>query len=115
MKYALFTGLLCIAGVNGARTSFVMPGDGGEPVEHLRRVPEGWSDIGAAPADHKMNFRIAVRSVSPLKLNFDRVITFIFLLWSNHTVLRFLSMGYMLILTGRPLSARAHTHGRIFT
>lgn len=64
MKYALFAGLLAIAGVNGARTSFVMPQDGDEPVEHLRRTPEGWNDIGAPSADHKMNFRIAVRSVS---------------------------------------------------
>jgi tripeptidyl-peptidase-1 len=64
MKYALLAGLLAIAGVNGAKTSFVMPEDGGEPVEHLRRVPEGWNDIGAAPAHHKMNFRVAVRSVS---------------------------------------------------
>lgn len=64
MKYALFAGLLAIAGVNGARTSFVMPEDGGEPVEHLRRVPDGWAEVGAPSADHKMNFRIAVRSVS---------------------------------------------------
>lgn len=64
MKYAFFTGLLAIAGVNGARTSFVMPEDGGEPVEHLRRVPDGWAEVGAPSADRKMNFRIAVRSVS---------------------------------------------------
>jgi hypothetical protein len=63
MKYAFFTGLLAVAGVNGVRTSFVMPEEG-EPVEHLRRVPEGWNDVGAPSADHKMNFRIAVRSVS---------------------------------------------------
>lgn len=66
MKYALFAGLLAIAGVNGARTSFVMPEDGGEPVEHLRRVPDGWAEVGAPSADHKMNFRIAVRSVSKM-------------------------------------------------
>jgi tripeptidyl-peptidase-1 len=64
MKYALFAGLLAIAGVNGAKTSFVMPEDGSEPVEHLRRVPDGWNDIGAPLAHHKMNFRVAVRSVS---------------------------------------------------
>jgi tripeptidyl-peptidase-1 len=64
MKYAFVAGLLAIAGVNGVRTSFVMPEDGGEPVEHLRRVPEGWNDIGAPSANHKMNFRVAVRSVS---------------------------------------------------
>jgi tripeptidyl-peptidase-1 len=64
MKYALFAGLLAIVGVNGAKTSFVMS-EGGEPVEHLRRVPEGWSDVGAPAADHKMRFRIAVRSVRP--------------------------------------------------
>jgi tripeptidyl-peptidase-1 len=63
MKYALFASLVAIASVNGAKTSFVMS-EGGEPVEHLRRVPEGWNDIGAPAADHKMRFRIAVRSVS---------------------------------------------------
>ncbi|KAH3908194.1 hypothetical protein HBI56_191470 [Parastagonospora nodorum] len=62
MKYAFIAGLLAVAGVNGARTSFVMPEDGGETVEHLRRVPEGWSDVGAPSADHKMHFRVAVRS-----------------------------------------------------
>jgi tripeptidyl-peptidase-1 len=60
MKYAFVAGLLAIAGVNGAKTSFVMP----ETVEHLRRVPEGWNDLGSPSANHKMNFRIAVRSVS---------------------------------------------------
>jgi hypothetical protein len=114
MKYALFAGLLAIAGVNGARTSFVMPEDGGEPVEHLHRVPEGWSDVGAAPVDHKMKFRVAVRSVSLLKLKIACAITF-FLLWSNQIVLRFLIMEYMLTFTGRPLPARAHAHGRVFT
>jgi tripeptidyl-peptidase-1 len=64
MKYALVAGLLAIAGVNGARTSFVMPQDGEEPVEHLRRVPQGWNDVGAPSADHNMHFRVAVRSVS---------------------------------------------------
>lgn len=63
MKYAFIAGLLAVAGVNGARTSFVMPENGGETVEHLRRVPEGWSDVGAPSADHKMHFRVAVRSV----------------------------------------------------
>jgi len=63
MKYALFAGLLAIAGVNAAKTSFVMPEDGSEPVEHLRRVPEGWNEIGAPSADLKMHFRVAVRSV----------------------------------------------------
>jgi tripeptidyl-peptidase-1 len=69
MKYTLFAGLLAITGVNGARNSFVMPEDGGEPVERLRRVPEGWNDIGAPSTDHKMRFRIAVRSVSRLDQN----------------------------------------------
>lgn len=64
MKYAFVAGLLAIAGVNAAGTSFVMPEDGGKPVEHLRRVPEGWNDIGAPSANHKMHFRVAVRSVS---------------------------------------------------
>jgi tripeptidyl-peptidase-1 len=64
MKYVFVAGLLAIAGVNGARSSFVMPEDGGEPVEHLRRVPEGWNDIGAPSANHNMHFRVALRSVS---------------------------------------------------
>ncbi|KAF1919189.1 peptidase S8/S53 domain-containing protein [Ampelomyces quisqualis] len=62
MKYALFAGLVAIAGANGARTSFVMPQDDNEPIEHLHATPEGWNEIGAPPANHKMNFRIAVRS-----------------------------------------------------
>jgi hypothetical protein len=67
MKYAFVAGLIAIAGVNGARTSFVMSEDG-EPVEHLRRVPEGWNELGPPSANHKMNFRIAVRSVSRLNI-----------------------------------------------
>jgi len=69
MKYAFIAGLLAVAGVNGARTSFVMPEDGGETVEHLRRVPEGWNNIGAPLADHKMLFRVAVRSVRVSQLS----------------------------------------------
>jgi hypothetical protein len=114
MKYALFAGLLAIAGANGARTSFVMSEDGGEPVEHLRRVPEGWSDIGAAPADHKMKFRVAVRSVSLLKPNSECIMTFM-LFCCDQVISRFLIIEYMLILIGRPLFTRAHTHGRVFT
>lgn len=65
MKFALFTGLLVIVGVQGRvvqNTYHVQ--DGKEVVEHLRQVPEGWSDIGAPSVDHKLHFRIAVRSVS---------------------------------------------------
>ncbi|KAL5116456.1 Tripeptidyl-peptidase sed2 [Pleosporales sp. CAS-2024a] len=62
MKYALVAGLLAISSVKGAPTSFVMPDDRGEPVEHLRRVPDGWNEVGAPSADHSMVFRIAVRS-----------------------------------------------------
>lgn len=62
MKFTILTGLLAIACVNGAKTSFIMPEDGGERVENLRRVPEGWSEIGTPSADFKMHFRIAVRS-----------------------------------------------------
>jgi tripeptidyl-peptidase-1 len=69
MKYTLLAGLLAITGVIGARNSFVMPEDGSEPVERLRRVPEGWNEIGAPSTDHKMRFRIAVRSVSRLDQN----------------------------------------------
>jgi hypothetical protein len=72
MKNAFVAGLLAIAGVNGARSSFVMPEDGGETVEHLRRVPEGWNDIGAPSANHNMHFRVAVRSVSLNHLVFLR-------------------------------------------
>ena len=66
MKYALFTGLLAIAGANCRVLSTAHHIEhGSETVEHLRRVPEGWRDIGAPEQDHKLHFRIAVRSVSP--------------------------------------------------
>ncbi|KAF2030683.1 subtilisin-like protein [Setomelanomma holmii] len=59
MKYSLFAGLLAIVCANGAKTSFVLPEDGGEPVEHLRRVPEGWNEVGAPSENMKMHFRVA--------------------------------------------------------
>jgi tripeptidyl-peptidase-1 len=62
MKYIFFAGLLAITGVNAGKTSFIMH-EGGEPIERLHRVPEGWNEIGAPAADHTMRFRIAVRSV----------------------------------------------------
>ncbi|KAF2824812.1 subtilisin-like protein [Ophiobolus disseminans] len=62
MKYTFLAGLLAIAGVNAGKTSFIMPEDGSEHVEYLRRVPEGWSEVGAPSADLKMHFRVAVRS-----------------------------------------------------
>ncbi|KAL6709341.1 Tripeptidyl-peptidase sed2 [Coniothyrium glycines] len=63
MRYALFAGLLAIAGTNAR----VLNGahhveEGTETVEILRRVPAGWRDIGAPAQDHKLHFRIAVRS-----------------------------------------------------
>ncbi|KAF1842976.1 tripeptidyl-peptidase-like protein [Cucurbitaria berberidis CBS 394.84] len=66
MRYALFTGLLAIAGVNCGTTSGVYHiEDGSETVEHLRRVPEGWNEVGAPSQDRKLHFRIAVRSENP--------------------------------------------------
>lgn len=64
MRYTLLASLLAVAGVSGSKTSFVLPEDGSERVEHLRRVPEGWNEVGAPSEDMKMHFRIAVRSVS---------------------------------------------------
>tara|TARA_R110002003_G_scaffold20_2_gene1057 strand:- start:7900 stop:8298 length:399 start_codon:yes stop_codon:yes gene_type:complete len=66
MKYILLAGLLAMAGVNCAKTSFVLPEDGSESVEHLRRVPQGWNEVGAPSENMMMHFRIAVRSVSVL-------------------------------------------------
>lgn len=71
MKSILFAGLLAIAGVNCRETSFIMPHDGGH-VEHLRRVPDGWKDVGAPRADYKMRFRVALRSADTTIL--DRTI-----------------------------------------
>ncbi|KAF2125791.1 tripeptidyl-peptidase-like protein [Dothidotthia symphoricarpi CBS 119687] len=55
MRYALFAGLLAFATVDCRSTSHV-------DVENLRRVPEGWSEVGAPAQDRKLHFRIAVRS-----------------------------------------------------
>jgi tripeptidyl-peptidase-1 len=63
MKHTLFAGLLAVAGVNAHKTSFIMPESGSERVEHLRRVPEGWNEIGIPSQEAKMHFRVAVRSV----------------------------------------------------
>ncbi|KAF2850132.1 tripeptidyl-peptidase-like protein [Plenodomus tracheiphilus IPT5] len=63
MKYALFTGLLAVAGVNGRVASRAYHiEDLSETVEHLDQVPTGWADIGAPSMDRKLHFRIAVRS-----------------------------------------------------
>lgn len=64
MKSVLVASLLAFAGVQSHKTSFVMPEDRTEPFEQLRRVPDGWKDVGAPAADMKMRFRVAVRSVS---------------------------------------------------
>ncbi len=72
MKYSLFVGLLAVAVVNGRATSLynsrattLYYGDkGSETVERLRRAPDGWTDVGAPHEDHKLHFRIAMRSVS---------------------------------------------------
>jgi tripeptidyl-peptidase I len=64
MRYALFTGLVALAGVNCRSTSNTYHiEDGGETVENLRRVPAGWNEIGAPSAEQKLRFRIALRSV----------------------------------------------------
>lgn len=61
MRYAVFTGLLAIAGVHGRVVSHI---EGSETVEYLRSVPQGWRDVGSPSENHKLHFRIAVRSVS---------------------------------------------------
>lgn len=60
MRYSLLAGLLAVAGVNCSSNYHIES----ETVEDLGRVPEGWSDVGAPAQDHKIRFRIAVRSVS---------------------------------------------------
>lgn len=61
MKYALFTGLLAVVGVNGKATYHISSEH--ETVERLRAVPEGWSEVGAPSHNSKLHFRIALRSV----------------------------------------------------
>jgi tripeptidyl-peptidase-1 len=61
MRYSLLAGLLAVAGVNCSSNYYIES----ETVENLGRVPEGWSEVGAPAQDHKIRFRIAVRSVSP--------------------------------------------------
>lgn len=60
MKYALFTGLLALAGVHAKSTSHL----GDVLVENLHSVPEGWKEVGVPAQSRKLHFRIAVRSVS---------------------------------------------------
>lgn len=65
MKYAIFTGLLAVAGANCRVLSNAHHiEDLSETVEDLRRAPEGWSDVGAPSQDLKLRFRIGLRSVS---------------------------------------------------
>lgn len=61
MRFTYFAGLLAVA--SAAKTSFVMPEDGTDIVETLRRVPDGWKETGVPSPNMKMRFRIAVRSV----------------------------------------------------
>lgn len=70
MKYTLLAGLLAVAGVNAHKSSFIMPDDGSERVEHLRSLPEGWNEVGAPSPEDKMHFRVAVRSVSFIHTEF---------------------------------------------
>jgi tripeptidyl-peptidase-1 len=60
MRYSLLAGLLAVAGVNCSSNYYIES----ETVEDLGRVPEGWSEVGAPAQDHKIRFRIAIRSVS---------------------------------------------------
>jgi tripeptidyl-peptidase-1 len=63
MRYgSILAGFLAVAGVNSGATGHIEDGNG-EIVERLRGVPEGWSEIGTPAQDHKLHFRIAVRSV----------------------------------------------------
>ena len=65
MRYTVLAGLLAVAGVNGRVLSNAHHiEDLSETVENLRRTPAGWNDVGAPAQDHKLHFRIAVRSVS---------------------------------------------------
>jgi len=65
MKCALLPGLLVIIGVRGRVVQNTHHIEGrNEVVENLQQIPEGWSDIGAPFMDHRLHFRIAVRSVS---------------------------------------------------
>lgn len=61
MKYALFTSLLAVVGAH-CRVLSHMEQDS-KTIEVLRGIPEGWRDVGAPAQDHKLRFRIAVRSV----------------------------------------------------
>ncbi|KAF1833456.1 tripeptidyl-peptidase-like protein [Decorospora gaudefroyi] len=66
MKFTLIAGLLAFAGVNAKSAFSTVHIEGGsEVVENLRRVPEGWSEVGAPAPDQKLRFRIAVRSENP--------------------------------------------------
>ncbi|KAJ4360821.1 Tripeptidyl-peptidase sed2 [Didymosphaeria variabile] len=58
MKYAVFTGLLALAGVHAKSTSHVED----VLVENLHRVPQGWKEVGVPAQDRKLHFRIAVHS-----------------------------------------------------
>jgi len=63
MKCALLPGLLVIIGVRGRVVQNTHHIEGrNEVVENLQQIPEGWSDIGAPFMDHRLHFRIAVRS-----------------------------------------------------
>lgn len=59
MKYAIFTGLLALAGANAKSTSHVED----VLVENIHRVPQGWKEVGVPAQDRKLHFRIAVHSV----------------------------------------------------
>ncbi|KAF2635777.1 tripeptidyl-peptidase-like protein [Massarina eburnea CBS 473.64] len=58
MRYALFTGLLAVAGVTARSTYHIE----NEEMENLGGVPYGWKDIGAPSQDKKLQLRIAVHS-----------------------------------------------------
>lgn len=60
MKYAIFTSLLALAGANARSTSHIED----VVVENLQRVPQGWKEVGAPAQSRKLQFRIAMHSVS---------------------------------------------------
>ncbi|CAN9260166.1 subtilisin-like protein [Alternaria alternata] len=65
MRYtATFTGVLAVAGVSAWSVSTPFHIEGNEVVEHLHTVPEGWREVGAPAPEHKLHFRIAVRSAN---------------------------------------------------
>ena len=64
MKYAVFAGLLALAGVDAGSSSHIED----VVVENLQRVPQGWKAVGVPAQDRKLQFRIAMHNVSLLSI-----------------------------------------------